>query len=187
MERAHGAQHAPGLEPSTLLIANATHTHTVDVQGMADFTSFGRELLQEIMKQKAACNRIIGSKDSLIKEFQAELKGKDEEYVKALKRQADDIEELLKRMTEQYKTLHKSYRAELDTIEDEFKAERAELLSSNKGELDQLFDKRRKMEMEFLEAKLEREEKYQNEVHLLGAHTVDTHTHRVYDHTVKGC
>ena len=86
---------------------------------------------QEILKQKSACARIIASKDSLIKEFQAELKAKDEEcvlpvlahqmpcsvltccsgraptrvwpyrYVKALKRQADDIEELLSRMDNQ--------------------------------------------------------------------------------------
>ena len=39
--------------------------------------------LQEIMKQKSACARIIASKDSLIKEFQAELKAKDEECVGA--------------------------------------------------------------------------------------------------------
>lgn len=36
---------------------------------------------QEILKQKSACARIIASKDSLIKEFQAELKAKDEECV----------------------------------------------------------------------------------------------------------
>jgi len=72
-------------------------------------------------------------------------------------------------MDNQYKTLHKSYRAELDTIEDEFKSERAELLSNCKGEVDSLFDRRRKAELQFLEAKQEREEKYQTELEAMQA------------------
>ena len=57
-----------------------------------------QELHSEIEAQKEACGQIIASKDSLIREFQLQLKAKDEEYVKALKQQADDVEELLRRM-----------------------------------------------------------------------------------------
>lgn len=123
-----------------------------------------QDLNREITSQKDACARIIASKDRLIKEFQAELKAKDEEYVKALKRQEQDIVNLIARMTQQFKTLQRSYQVELDNIEDEFLKERAELLSSNKGEIDGLFDKRRKMEIRFMEEKQEREERYQREI-----------------------
>ena len=57
-----------------------------------------QELHSEIEAQKEACGQIIASKDTLIREFQLQLKAKDEEYVKALKQQADDVEELLRRM-----------------------------------------------------------------------------------------
>merc|ERR1719230_950516 len=51
-----------------------------------------QELLAEIELQRDTCERIIQSKDRLIKEFKAELKAKDDEYVKSLKKQNDDIE-----------------------------------------------------------------------------------------------
>lgn len=38
-------------------------------------------------------------------DFQAQLKVKDEEYVKALKQQAEDVEELLERMRTEFKEL----------------------------------------------------------------------------------
>lgn len=50
-----------------------------------------QDLHREIEAQKSACKAIIQSKDQLIREFQAELKAKDEEYVKALQQQREDI------------------------------------------------------------------------------------------------
>ena len=38
-------------------------------------------------------------------DFQAQLKVKDEEYVKALKQQAEDVEELLERMRTEFREL----------------------------------------------------------------------------------
>ena len=61
-----------------------------------------QELLQEIEMQRDTCDRIIQSKDRLIKEFKTELKAKDDEYVKSLKKQAEDIDLLLERMGRQY-------------------------------------------------------------------------------------
>ena len=60
-----------------------------------------QELLQEIEMQRDTCDRIIQSKDRLIKEFKTELKAKDDEYVKSLKKQAEDIDLLLERMGRQ--------------------------------------------------------------------------------------
>ncbi len=123
-----------------------------------------QDLMVELRKQKGGCERIISSKDDLIKEFNDELKSKDEEYVKSLKRQEEDITQLLSRMRKQYNDLQKEYEVELEQIEDAFMRERDTLLSQNKTEIDDLFDKRRHMEIHFMEAKQEREEQYQEEI-----------------------
>ena len=72
-----------------------------------------QELHKEILHQKSACADIISSKDGLIREFQQQLKSKDEEYVKALKQQADDIEEMLTRMRLEFKELQEEYEVEV--------------------------------------------------------------------------
>ena len=68
--------------------------------------------------------QIIGSKDSLIRSFQHQLKSKDEEYVKALKQQADDVEGMLSKMHCEFKDLQEEYEVELEAIEGAFMAER---------------------------------------------------------------
>ena len=69
-----------------------------------------QDLLVELSKQKDGCSRIIDSKDTLINEFNNELKSKDEEYVKALKQQEEDITQLISRMRKQYSDLQKEIR-----------------------------------------------------------------------------
>lgn len=46
-----------------------------------------QDLYAEIELQRQACERIIASKDKLIGEIKAELKKKDDEFVKTLKKQ----------------------------------------------------------------------------------------------------
>eukprot|EP00753_Platysulcus_tardus_P020396 PLAT8022.1.p1 GENE.PLAT8022.1~~PLAT8022.1.p1 ORF type:complete len:735 (+),score=402.47 PLAT8022.1:42-2207(+) len=126
--------------------------------------SIPQELLAEIKAQKAACRKTIESKDMLIREFQTELKSKDEEYVKTLKRQAEEVETLMDHMSTQFKELQEAYEVELEQIEDAFLKERHELLASNKGEIDALFEKRRNMEIRFMEEKQAREEGYMKRI-----------------------
>jgi dynein regulatory complex protein 1 len=64
----------------------------------------------------------MASKNALIREFQLEMRAKDEEYVKSLQRQRDEIEDLVARMTEQFTELRSSYEVELESIEDSFLA-----------------------------------------------------------------
>jgi dynein regulatory complex protein 1 len=123
-----------------------------------------QELLRELNMQRAGCEAIISSKDSLISEFRLELKGKDEEYVKSLKQQGEDITQLISRMRKQYQDLQTEYASELGQIEEAFMRERDELLSANKTEIDSLFDRRRQMEIQFMELKQEREEGYAEEI-----------------------
>jgi len=123
-----------------------------------------QELLRELNMQRAGCEAIIASKDSLISEFRLELKGKDEEYVKSLKQQGEDITQLIARMRKQYQDLQHEYATELSQIEEAFMRERDELLSANKTEIDSLFDRRRQMEIQFMEMKQEREEGYSEEI-----------------------
>lgn len=126
-----------------------------------------QDLLNEINSQKRDCQVIIDSKDKMIKEFQQQLKMKDEEYVKSLKRQAEDIENLLEKMSQQFREMQEEYEVELDTIEAAFLEEREALMNSNKDEIDKLFDKRREMEMKYMEDKQQREEQYQQEIEAL--------------------
>ena len=123
-----------------------------------------QELYNEIEAQKSACAEIIASKDSVLREFQRQLKGKDEEYVKSLKEQAEDIQELLKRMRGEFKDLQESYEAELESVEDTYLTERDELLQQNRKEIDDLFEKRRESELMYMEKKNDREEQYQKEI-----------------------
>lgn len=54
------------------------------------------------------CHRLYDAlpvQDALVNDFQAQLKVKDEEYVKALKQQAEDVEELLERMRTEFREL----------------------------------------------------------------------------------
>jgi dynein regulatory complex protein 1 len=62
----------------------------------------------------------LASKDALIKEFQNQLKKKDEEYVMALKVETEDIETLVDRMSQQYREMQEEYDLELEQIEDAF-------------------------------------------------------------------
>ena len=87
-------------------------------------------LQAEIDKQRNACNEITASKDRLIKQFQQELKIKDEEYVKMLKSQAEDIELLIKRMRQQFYQLRKEYELQLENVEQQFLNERMEVCTS---------------------------------------------------------
>ena len=48
----------------------------------------------------SACMQVVASKDLVIKEFHAQLKDKDDAYVKLLKQQQEDIAVLLDRMHE---------------------------------------------------------------------------------------
>eukprot|EP00965_Chrysotila_dentata_P164897 5444432-Pleurochrysis_carterae.AAC.1 len=79
-----------------------------------------QELLAEITTQRDTCERIIASKDRLIKEFKAELKAKDDEYVKSLKKEAEDIDLLLERMGKHFSSLRTSFEDELEEIETAF-------------------------------------------------------------------
>merc|ERR1719482_821291 len=133
-----------------------------------------QELNDQLQLQKDQCQAIVDSKDRRIREFQTELKNKDEEYIKVLKQQSTDISSLIAKMREQYFTLRKHYDEQLDEIEEAFVKERAELLGKNKAEIESLFEKRRQMEeTEFLEARQERERKFQQRIDELRTQDAD--------------
>lgn len=125
------------------------------------------ELNVEMQLQKDACDRILATKDELIREFSMQLKLKDEEYVRTLKRESEDVETLLTRMNAQLRDMTRVYASELVDIEAALMKERDELLQKNKGEIDTLFEKRRAMEMAYMDAKQARDEQYQKEIETL--------------------
>mmetsp|Transcript_11515 Transcript_11515/g.26219 ORF Transcript_11515/g.26219 Transcript_11515/m.26219 type:complete len:667 (+) Transcript_11515:113-2113(+) len=135
-----------------------------------------QELNEQLQFQKNACQQITDSKDRRIRDFQTELKNKDEEYIKMLKRQSEDITTLIRKMREQYHTLRRHYDQQLDEIEMAFENERVELRNRNRQEIETLFDKRRQMEeTEFLERRQERERGFQQEIEALRTHDADAY------------
>ncbi|CAM9701106.1 unnamed protein product, partial [Laminaria digitata] len=135
-----------------------------------------QELHRHIEEQKTACSEIVASKDALVNDFQVQLKVKDEEYVKALKQQAEDVEELLERMRNEFKELQEEYEIELEAVEDVFLQEREALLGSNKAEVDALFERRREMELTYMESKQKRQDQYQAEIEALLTRDGEEHT-----------
>jgi len=121
-------------------------------------------LQAEIDKQKNACHEITASKDRLIKQFQLELKIKDEEYVKMLKSQAEDIELLIKRMRQQFYQLRQEYELQLENVEQQFLNERQEMIASNQQAIEDLFDQRKGMELKYMEKKQKQSQDYMDEI-----------------------
>lgn len=133
-----------------------------------------QDLNEQLQFQKSACNQIIESKDRRIRDFQNELKNKDEEYIKVLKQQSADITNLIAKMREQYHTLRRHYEEQLEKIETAFEQERTELLQKNKAEIEHLFEKRRQMEeTEFMERRQEREKEFQQQIDTLRTDNAD--------------
>jgi dynein regulatory complex protein 1 len=131
-----------------------------------------QELYEQLTLQKEACQTIIDQKDRRIREFQTELKNKDEEYVRVLKQMSSDVTHLIGTMRTQYKTLRENYETELEAIEKSFVKEREELKSKHHKEMEELFEKRRRMEEnEFLEERQKRERRFQVKIEEL--RTVD--------------
>ena len=125
------------------------------------------DLQRALEEQRENCEATIRSKDRLIESFRGELKRKDDEYIKAIKKQREQVDRLLEGMEEQYVELEKQYSEELDRVEHAFVEERKELVEGNQKMLDGLFEDRRKMELHFMESKMEREAKYADELEKL--------------------
>ena len=123
-----------------------------------------QNLQKEIDRQKEACDDIIASKDFLIEQFQLELKAKDEEYVKMLKSQVEDVEQLILRMRNQFSHARYQYALELEAVEEAFLKEREEVLAANQDEINSLFQKRREMELDYMESKQKKQQEYMDEI-----------------------
>ena len=97
-------------------------------------SSYIRKLPQELQEllnqQRAEYEEMINEKNRLIKEFESELKIKDDQYVKDLKQQAADVDLLLERMEDQTGTLMRAYKKELREIENAYVRERKKLVCS---------------------------------------------------------
>ncbi|ORZ32679.1 sperm tail-domain-containing protein [Catenaria anguillulae PL171] len=114
------------------------------------------DLHEMIVSQRKLCEQLLNAKENLLVEYNAELKRKDDEYVKELKRQADEIDMLLMRMDQQFVTFKKSLREELVHIERAFMMERGETIDKNIKEIEALFQSRKDSEMRYLEERSKR-------------------------------
>ncbi|CAM9946191.1 unnamed protein product, partial [Phaeothamnion confervicola] len=123
-----------------------------------------QELHDDVEAQKAACARVVAGKDALVAAFQAQLKAKDEEYIKGLKQQAADVDELLRRVRTETRELRDAYDAELEAVDDAFLQERDEVLATNKAEMDAIFERRRETDLAHMERKQRLQERQHDEI-----------------------
>jgi len=105
------------------------------------------------MLQKEECDRIVLSKDTLIQEFERELRVKDETYVKSLKKQAEDIDELIDNMNKQTVEMARVYADELEEVERAYLVDREQQTNKYDDELNALLTKRQELEQGFMEKK----------------------------------
>lgn len=91
--------------------------------------SIPQELYHEIQTQMTDCNTIIKSKDQLIKEFQNQLRAKDEEYIKVLHQHDKEIDEVLSKVRSEFRLLGNEYETELNKIEEAFLEERERIIT----------------------------------------------------------
>mmetsp|Transcript_13357 Transcript_13357/g.25936 ORF Transcript_13357/g.25936 Transcript_13357/m.25936 type:complete len:701 (+) Transcript_13357:61-2163(+) len=136
-----------------------------------------QELYQEIAVQYKAASKLLASKDDIVKNLQTELKVKDEDYVELLAQHEEDISTMVKRMKEQFGHMLGVSQQELDHIEEVSMQERTELLEGYKAEIQALFDKRQKMEVDILEAKQSREEEFQAELAKIRSTDAEDYNH----------
>jgi len=99
------------------------------------------DLHQEMKAQEAGCWRIIEAKDNLIRDFQAELKAKDEQYVKALRQGVQDLDQLQDTMATNASRQRLLFEQELEGIETTFENERTELVEGCRKDFDDLFER----------------------------------------------
>ncbi|XP_028408430.1 dynein regulatory complex protein 1-like [Dendronephthya gigantea] len=126
-----------------------------------------QDLQTMLLDQKSSCDVMIDEKNKLINDFQQELKGLDDRYVKDLKKQAEDVDLMIERMDEQIKNLTKAYREELLQIEKSFVSERTELIENNRKKWQNLMQQRRDREVEFLQTRRKRVEEYEEQLDTL--------------------
>lgn len=82
--------------------------------------SVPHELQQQITQQQEGCAEIIKSKLQMIETIRAELRRKDDEYVRCLRRQAEDNELLLTSLNNQLDEVQRAHKGELLSIESAF-------------------------------------------------------------------
>jgi len=121
------------------------------------------EILAEMMLQREECDRIVLSKDTLIQEFERELRNKDETYVKSLKKQAEDVDTLIDNMNKQTEEMSRTYAEELEEVERGFLTDREMLMGKHTGEINTLLDTRQKLEQDFMERKATQIRDYQEQ------------------------
>ncbi|RKP17897.1 hypothetical protein ROZALSC1DRAFT_30343 [Rozella allomycis CSF55] len=113
---------------------------------LGETMKYPHSLRELLTNQKEECDRLIERKNKLAAEFIAELKAKDEEYVKELKRQTEEIDELLIRIRNHDKNFQNVSREELKSIEKAFMQERANILNEQSEEIQKLLNERRTKE-----------------------------------------
>ncbi|EGR34385.1 hypothetical protein IMG5_013690 [Ichthyophthirius multifiliis] len=116
------------------------------------------ELNAQIQEQQKVFAQIIEGKENLRKEFEDELKKKDDEYIKMLKEQSNDIRDMIKQMRSQYTSVRLANLNEFEDIEKQFEQDRQNLIKEQQTEIDKIFEKHNSIEKEYVDQYAAKEE-----------------------------
>ena len=123
-----------------------------------------QELMVKIKEQEEMCQKVIDSKNVLLKELGNELRLRDEEYVKALKKQSRDVDSLLERMNNQLKELLDQYSLEIEKIDASYNKERKELMKKNLQEYEAIAEERSKKEENYALGRIQKVDEYEQQL-----------------------
>ena len=76
-----------------------------------------QDLYAQIASQYKLASRLLNSKDEIIRQFQSDLKGKDEEYVELLALHQDDLLQMCRQMRTHFQTYLSATQHQLAEIE----------------------------------------------------------------------
>ena len=116
---------------------------------------------------------VVGRKDEIIRDLSVAQQSNDEAYMAMLDAHEKDVSDMCQAMT----TSAAAYKAQCDEqlaqLTSTMQAERASLMSQFQAELEVLYERRKKMELNRLDHKLQRERKEEKELDELRARDVE--------------
>ena len=123
------------------------------------------DLAAALAAQKKTSEAVLARKDSLLRELGRAGTRREAAFAEALAHQALTVEALSQRLSPAFAETRASRARELASIEAAFTAERADLLVSQRRELEALGDARRTLEARFTEDRLVREDVHTTELY----------------------
>ena len=143
-----------------------------ELSSSADYAT-PQQLYLDISEVYKEALGVVSQKDDIIRDLSVVLTSSDEEYMQMLDLHEKDVTSMCQAMT----TSAQAYKAQCDVhltqLTQTMQSERAALISQFQAELDSLYERRKKMELNRLDHKLQRERREEKELDELRARDLE--------------